>query len=99
MDEKHVKEIDGKVKFSCCEKLFRTERGLRQHCRITNCETNLNTEPVEPKSANKPENIIEMSTCRWGEYTNKQFEENISSIYKKIAYLKKNIFLLPTGKS
>ena len=61
MDEKHVKVIDGNVKCSCCEKLFCTERGLRQHCRITNCQKNLNTEPAETKPPNKPENIIEIS--------------------------------------
>ena len=98
MDEKHVNEIDGNVKCSCCEKLFRTERGLRQHCRITNCQTNLNKEPTEPQPPDKPEIIIEVSTYKWGEYTNKQFEESISSIYEKTVYWKKNIFLLPTGK-
>ena len=35
-------------------KNFRTERGLRQHCRITNCQTNLNTKPAESKPPNKP---------------------------------------------
>ena len=40
MDEKHVNEIDGNIKRSYCEKLFCTERGLQQHCRITNCQTN-----------------------------------------------------------
>ena len=52
------------------------ERGLRQHCRITNCQTNLNTERAEPKPLDKPENIIEIATFKWLEY-NKQFEENV----------------------
>ena len=78
--------------------MLRTERGLRQHCRITNCRGNLNTQPANPKPSDKPEGIIETSMYKWGEYTNKQFEENISSIYEKIVYWKKNIFLLPTGK-
>ena len=47
---------------------------------------NLNTEPAEPKPPAKPENIIEISTHKWGEYTNKQFEENVSSIYSNIIY-------------
>ena len=80
------------------KKLFCTERVLQQNCRITNCQGNLNTQPTDPKPPNKPENIIEKSTYRWGEYINKQFEENGSSIYEKIVYWKKNIFLLPTGK-
>ena len=28
-----------------------------------------------------------------------KFEENVSSIYENIVYWKRNIFLLPTGKS
>ena len=96
MDEKHANEIDGNVQRSCCKKLFRTERGLRQHCRITNCRENLKTQPADPKPPDKSEDIIETSTYKWGEYANKQFEENVSSIYEKIVYWKKNIFLLPT---
>ena len=97
MDEKYANEIDGDVKCSCCKKLLCTERGLRQHCRITNCWGNLNTQPSNPKPPDKPEDIIKTSTYKWGEYTNKQFEENVS-IYEKIDYWKKNFFLLPTGK-
>ena len=99
MNEKNVNEIDGNVKCSCCEKMFRMETGLREHCRITNCQMNLNTEPAEPKPPDKPENIIEISTHKWGEYTNKQFEENVSSIYNNIIYWRRNIFLLPAGKN
>ena len=93
MDEKHINEINGNVKCNCCENLFRTERGLRH------CQTNLNTEPTKPKPSDKPENIMEISTYKWGKYTNKHFAENVSSIYEKIVYWKNNIFLLPTGKS
>ena len=71
---------------------------MRQHCRITNCRGNLNTQPANPKPPGKPEDIIEKSTYKWRGYANKQFEENISSIYEKIVYWKKNIFLLPTGE-
>ena len=98
MDEKHANEIDGNVQCSCCKNLFRTERGLRQHYRITNCRGNLNTQPADPKPPDKSEDIIETSTYKWGEYTNMQSEENVSSIYGKTVYWKKNIFLLPTGK-
>ena len=86
-------------KSNCYEKLFRKGRRLRQHCQITNCQTNSNKEPAEPKPPNKPENIIEIFTDKWGEYTNKQFEENVSFTNENILYWKKNIFLLPTGKS
>ena len=98
MDEIHANKIDGNAKCSCCQKLFCTERGLLQHCQITNCQGNLHMEPADPKPLNKPENSIETSTYKWGEYTNNQFEENVSSICKKIVYWKKNIFLLPIGK-
>ena len=54
------------MKCRCCEKLFRTGRGLRQHCRVMNYHTNLNTETAEPK----PENAIEVPTYKWGKYTN-----------------------------
>ena len=84
------------MKTSNCEKLFRKERGLQQNCRITNCQTNLNTQSADPKPPEKPENI-KISTYKWGEYTNKQSEDNVSSIYEKIRY-SKNIFLLPCGK-
>ena len=60
---------------------------------------NLNTEPAEPKPPDKPEYIIEISTYKCGEYTNQQWEENVSSIYEKIVYWKKNIFVLPSSKS
>ena len=83
MDEKHSNEIDGNVKRSFCKKLFRMERGLRRHCRITNYQTNLNTQPTDSKPPDKPENIKETSTYKWGEYTNKQFAGNASSIYEK----------------
>ena len=63
-----------------------------------NCKTNLSTKPADPKPLDKTENIIEISTYNWREYTNKQFEKNVSSIYENIVYWKKNIFLLPTGK-
>ena len=43
---------------------------------------------MEPKPPDKPENIIEIPTYKWGEYTNKQFEENVSSIYEKNIYWK-----------
>ena len=98
MDEIHANKIDENAKCSYCQKLFCTERGLLQHCQITNCQGNLHMEPADPKPLNKPENSIETSTYKWGEYTNNQFEENVSSICKKIVYWKKNIFLLPIGK-
>ena len=63
-----------------------------------NCQTNLNKEPVEPKTPDKTDHIIETSAYKCGECTNKQFQENISSIYEKTVYWKKNIFLLPTGE-
>ena len=56
-------------------------------------------QPEEHEPPNKLEIIIETSTYKWGEYTDKQIEENVSSIYTKIVYWKKNVFLLPTGKS
>ena len=56
----------------------------------------LNVQPAGRKPPDKPGNIIEISTWKWGEYTNKQFEENASSIYEKIVYWKKNSFL-PAG--
>ena len=51
-----------------------------------NCQTNLNKEPAEPKPPDKTEDIIETSAYKWGEYTNKQFQENVSSIYEKTVY-------------
>ena len=83
---------------SCCKILFCTERGLRQHCRITNCRGDLKTQPADPKLPDKPDDFIEISTYKWGEYTNKQLKENVLFIHEKIVYWKKNIFLLPTGK-
>ena len=68
------------------------------YCIVPLRQGNLNTQPAGPKLPDKPENIIEISTYKWGEYTNKQFEENVSSIYEKVVCWKMNIFLLPTGK-
>ena len=58
---------------------------------------NLNKQPADPKPPDKPENVIETSTYKWGEYTNKQFEENVSSTCENVIHWKNN-FLLPTGK-
>ena len=76
MNEKHTNEIDRNVKCCCCEKLVRTERGLRQLFRITNCQTNLNTQEAKLKPPEKSEGIIKTSIHKWGDYTNKQFDEN-----------------------
>lgn len=96
IDEKHANEIGENVKCPYCEELLCKERGLQQNCGITNFQTNLNTQSADPKPPEKPENI-KISTYKWGEYTNKQFEENVLSIYEKIRY-SKNIFPLPSGK-
>ena len=63
------------------------------YCIVPLRQGNLNTQPAGPKLPDKPENIIEISTYKWGEYTNNQFEENVSSIYEKIVCWKMNIFL------
>ena len=97
MDEKHANEIDGNVKCSYCKKTVSHRKSIANNCRIKNCRGNLDTQPADPKTPDKPEDIIETSTYKCGEYTNKKFDENLSSIYEKIAYWKKNIFLLPTG--
>ena len=59
MNEKH--EIDGNVKYSFCEKLFHKEKEFRQHCHITNYHQIVSTQPAEPKSPEKPQNILEIS--------------------------------------
>lgn len=37
--------------------------------------------------------------CKQGIYRSYQFEQNLSLVYDKIVYLKKNQFLLPTGRA
>ena len=54
-------------------------------------------QPANPKPPDKPEDIIETSTYKWREYTNKQFEENVS-IYEKIDYWEKKNFFYLLGK-
>ena len=39
----------------------------KEDSRITNCQANLNTQPAEPKLPDKPEDITERSTHKWGE--------------------------------
>ena len=75
-----MNEEEYKVKCSSCDKTFRTERGLKQHCRITNCQTNLDTQPAEPKPPDEPQiniqvNAVDTVLYKCGEYSNIQFEE------------------------
>ena len=63
----------------------------------------LNTQPAEPKPSDKPENIIETSTFKWGYKQNIQIS-NLKRMFQpsatvKTVYWKNNIFLLPAGKS
>ena len=39
----------------------------KEDSRITNCQANLSTQPAEPKLPDKPEDITERSTHKWGE--------------------------------
>ena len=46
------------------------------------------------------QNIVVRDTVfKWGDNDGKTFTERVELIYDKIVYWKKNLFLLPTGKS
>ena len=90
--------------FECngCKKYFKTKRRLTLHQR--SCKENprkreqsvTSTIDVSPDD----ENIVETDAVfKWGDIDGKSFTEKVELIYEKVVYWKKNLFLLPTGKS
>ena len=46
------------------------------------------------------QNIVVTDTVfKWGDIDGTTFNERVEQIYEKVVYWKKNLFLLPTGKS
>ena len=97
-----------------CLRWFRTVRGLNQHqrsCLKLSIVTQISTEDLPISSlisstiSDKNYNFIndpsgtENLIYKWGLYSNAIFENNLIAAYEKIVYWRKNLFMLPTGKS
>ena len=97
-----------------CNGFYKSERGLKQHYARSSCEgpTHQCQATQERQSAQEqrqstqkqelfipPLNNNEVTHYNWGRYRDIEFKENVTFIYEKIVYWKKNLFLLPTGKA
>ena len=99
-------------KYICshCERTFLLNNILDQYLRL--CKLNPTTE--ESGSTNERNEDIEASPnttnttlssspqrskYTWGNYKSRVFGTNVSIVYEQIVYWKKNLFLLPSGKT
>ena len=89
-----------------CDRRFRTNRGLSQHLR--SCQSkNINSTVSDTVTATDVNTLLDNQSLRnietqevrykWGRYDSYQFEKNLSLVYEKIVYWKKNLFMLPSG--
>ena len=90
--------------FECngCKKYFKTKRRLTLYQR--SCKENPRKREQSVTStidvSHDDENIVETDAVfKWGDIDGKSFTEKVELIYEKVFYWKKNLFLLPTGKS
>ena len=90
--------------FGCngCKIYFKTKRGLTLDQR--SCQENPRNSEQSVTStidvSHDDQNIVVMDMVfNWGDIDGKTFTERVELIYEKVAYWKKNLFLLPTGKS
>ena len=90
--------------FDCngCKRYFKTKRGLTLH-QISCKENPRNREQSVTSTidvSHDDQNIVVADTVfKWGDIDGKTFTERVELIYEKVVYWKKNLFLLPTGKS
>ena len=90
--------------FDCngCKRYFTTKRGLTLHQRSRK-ENPRNREQSMTSTidvSHDDQNIVVTDTVfKWGDIDRKSFTERVEMIYEKVVYWKKNLFLLPTGKS
>ena len=97
-----------------CNGFYKSERGLKQHYARSSCEgpthqcqaTQERQSTQEQRQSTQkqelfipPLNNNEVTHYNWGRYRDIEFKENVTFIYEKIVYWKKNLFLLPTGKA
>ena len=84
----------------------RTNCGLSRHFR--SCQfKNINSTVSDTVAATDENTLLDNQSLgnietpevryKWGRCDSYQFEENLSLVYEKIVYWKKNIFLLPPG--
>ena len=97
-----------KVKALICDRRFRTNRGLSQH--LGSCQSkNINSTVSDTVTTTDENTLLDNQSFgniktpeerdKWGRYDSYQFEENLSLVYEKIVYWKKNLFLLPSGRT
>ena len=99
----HLKACTRKAatKSSCINK---SERLLTENVNINEkelCKEN-NTLTEETNTLTQVINDNELPTqsiYKWGNYDSHTFQKNVDFVYEKIVFWRKNLFLLPTGKS
>ena len=92
-----------------CERTIRSNGGLNQHLR--SCKQNIGSEYEPAKERHERIETLANTTgstttssasqksYTWENYPSHVFETNVSTVYEQIVYLKKNLFLLPSGKA
>ena len=103
-EHKDVVEASQISTFGCngCKRYFKTRIGLTLHQR--SCQENARNREQSITStidvSHDDQNIVVTDTVfKWGDINGKTFTEGVELIYEKVFYWKKNLFLLPTGKS
>lgn len=85
-----------------CFRSFKTQRGLNQHTRSCR-ESDLSATPTDlsatPAVADEHEDTQVPIQFIWGDLSLAEVHLNIGNIYEKIVRWRRNLFLLPSGKS
>ena len=85
-----------------CNKRYKSQSGLKRHRR--NCTQPTRdgivdiTSPMKDTSVENSQQEI-TSRSEWGKYQGAQFVKLLNAVYDKVVFWRKNIFLLPSGKS
>ena len=85
-----------------CNKRYKSQSGLKRHRKNCTRQTRDDivdiTSPIEDTSVENNQQEI-TSRFEWGKYEEAQFVKMLNAVYDKVVFWRKNIFLLPSGKS
>ena len=89
------------IQFLCefCSKKYKLHSGLKRHqknCAKSNHEVDVN--PSETTSINISQQHL-TSRFEWRNYKEPEFVKMLNTVYDKVVFWRKNIFLLPLGRS
>ena len=86
-----------------CRRTFNTARGLNQHLRIGKCQDGVHISSSETDSSRENHSSVFSETVShdsiWGSLNLDEVNHIITSIYEECVFWRRNLFLLPSGKS